>query len=726
MSFPSSSAVTRAPNTILPPVSPPSHPNSAEMTVDATIDELASTLEEPPLGVSLARYIVDNPLWPLLVAAGLPCSFLTAMIRNPAFWVSGGAWGSGSANPFTLPSEQWRDIAAKIEASTNSTVALIELNALDAQDQQELDHLELGEFLRKQPQLPRPSTTSSLPPPIPSGVATPCALAKKRKREVSEPEVAPEVHDCKRKRPVGESQDAEVPDYRRVVLVLRPPLVDTSGLVPLSGDHVGEVVHPPPPSEESGSAQAPLPLSQDHSSDLLGRKWSNSLGPSSRFVPPVVSECRSAVTLKTPPPSQRSRDVPHPFPRAQATAALKVENEALRVEVADLRKLLEASRTETSTLTSLLRDTTTSLDDRNKDLEASRRALQDVAADRLEYGRVLAQFRAIEAELPQAPLEDALTRFHLAVAEVDAYREVAIRQKQELSELRAQVDKEQKRSYEAHEELDAANARAIRLRDRLEDLEETVHRYRTRAHVAEELIWKYPEDEGLYEVDLPSLSSLQNKLTASEVMLRRMATFAHRLHSADPANLLHHHNMYVGGLIELVITLLHPPEQMRTVVELALDYLSQGRLTHGELHLRSTSSLLYYYSNAADRVDGLYQDMFAHSRFSSDEVFLTAAQHAGYVDAHPGSLELPLHRQLFSFDHPIPLPRSPTSDHIPAVPMMDTVMQMWEDMIEAYVREVSGYSASPGRVLPPVEVPSSNDPLPATTSLVADDPRPVL
>ena len=84
---------------------------------------------------------------------------------------------------------------------------------------------------------------------------------------------------------------------------------------------------------------------------------------------------------------------------------MKAENDALRAEVADLRKLLEASRTETSTLTSLLRETTTSLDDRNKDLEASRRALQEVAADRLEYGRVLAQFRAIEAELPQAPLE---------------------------------------------------------------------------------------------------------------------------------------------------------------------------------------------------------------------------------------------------------------------------------------------------------------------------------
>ncbi|KAJ3845973.1 hypothetical protein EV368DRAFT_89779 [Lentinula lateritia] len=293
------------------------------------------------------------------------------------------------------------------------------------------------------------------------------------------------------------------------------------------------------------------------------------------------------------------------------------------------------------------------------------------------------------------------------------------------------VETEQKRSLEAHEELDAANARAIRLRDRLEDLEETVHCYRARAHVAEELIHKYPEDEGLYEVDLPSLSSLQNKLTASEAMVRRLATFAHRLYSADPANLLHYHNMYVGGLIEAIITLLsrsllHSPERKRTDVELALEDLSQGRLTHGELHLRSTSSLLYYYSHAADRVDGLYQDMLTHSRFSSDTVFLTAAQHAGYVEARPDSLEPPLHRRLFSFGHPIPLPQSPISDHIPTVPMMDSIMSMWEDMISAYMREVLGYPASPDRASSPVKVPGSNNPLPTTSPLIASDARPML
>ncbi|KAJ3871132.1 hypothetical protein F5051DRAFT_446586 [Lentinula edodes] len=182
MSFPSPSAITRAPNPVFPQVSSSSHPNSVEKMVDPAIDELASTLEEPPLGqlalfrsvfgigVSLARYIVVDPLWPLLAAAGLPCFFCVrgkkeancsivphlACCSNcddkkPCVLAFARRFlevhgDPGQRTRFALPSEQWRDIAAKVEASTNSTVALIELNALDEQDQQELDRLELGEF----------------------------------------------------------------------------------------------------------------------------------------------------------------------------------------------------------------------------------------------------------------------------------------------------------------------------------------------------------------------------------------------------------------------------------------------------------------------------------------------------------------------------------------------------------------------------------------------------
>ncbi|KAJ3805432.1 hypothetical protein F5876DRAFT_81780 [Lentinula aff. lateritia] len=392
-------------------------------------------------------------------------------------------------------------------------------------------------------------------------------------------------------------------------------------------------------------------------------------------------------------PIQRSRKPLRPYPHSQASSALRVESNRLKTEVEELRTLLAQSHGQVSTLTSLLRDTSSSLDLRNQELEASRRSLEEVAEDRAEYQQVLSQFWAIEAELPEPPSEDLLTRFRIAHSEVDAYREVVKRQKQEIGELRKQVDDTTSRSSDAYAELDSANARALRQRDRLEELEEMVCRYWDRVHVAEGLIRQYPKDEGLYEVELPSLSELQRKLNASEALVRQLATFAHRLYRADPANLLHYHNRYVGGLLEAITLPLyrglhHTPERLSSIVDFVLGYLSEARFTHGELHLRSTSSLLYYYSNTADRAEGLYQEMLTHSCFPSHDTFLTAAQHAGYVDARPGSLEPPLHRRFFSFDHPIPISSSPTSDHLPAVPALDSIMVSWECLIANYIRDM--------------------------------------
>ncbi|KAJ3845784.1 hypothetical protein EV368DRAFT_90102 [Lentinula lateritia] len=73
-----------------PASTPPPPPNPPITTEEVDVEELASTVEDPPLGqltlfksvfgvgVSLARYIVDNPLWPILATAGLPCSFSEA------------------------------------------------------------------------------------------------------------------------------------------------------------------------------------------------------------------------------------------------------------------------------------------------------------------------------------------------------------------------------------------------------------------------------------------------------------------------------------------------------------------------------------------------------------------------------------------------------------------------------------------------------------------------
>ncbi|KAJ3911699.1 hypothetical protein F5877DRAFT_85629 [Lentinula edodes] len=275
------------------------------------------------------------------------------------------------------------------------------------------------------------------------------------------------------------------------------------------------------------------------------------------------------------------------------------------------------------------------------ELEASHQSLEEVAVDHAEYQRVLSQFQAIEAELPEPSSEDLLTCFRIAHSEVDTYREVAKCQKKEIGELRKQVDDATSHSSNAYTELDSANARVL-------------------AHVAKGLIRQYPEDEGLYEVELPSLSELQRKLDASEALVRWRSLGGH-----------------------------HPPTVSWSPSHSRMSFLHRRLwFTHGELHLRSTSSLLYNYSNAADRVEGLYQEMLTHSHFPSHDAFLTAAQHAGYVDARPGSLEPPLHRRFFSFDHPIPITSSPTSDHLPTIPALDSIMVSWERLIANYIRDM--------------------------------------
>ncbi|KAJ3925016.1 MAG: hypothetical protein NXY57DRAFT_1044461, partial [Lentinula lateritia] len=163
-------------------------------------------------------------------------------------------------------------------------------------------------------------------------------------------------------------------------------------------------------------------------------------------------------------PIQRSQEPLCPYPRSQASSALRVENDRLKTEVEELQALLAQSRGQVSTLTSLLRDTSSSLDLQNQELEASCWLLEEVVEDHAEYQQVLPQFQAIEAELPEPPSE----------AEVGFCKEVSRSQKQEIVELRKQI-------------ADATN--------RLEELEEMVCRYWDRAHVAEGLIRQYPKDE---------------------------------------------------------------------------------------------------------------------------------------------------------------------------------------------------------------------------------------
>ncbi|KAJ3897253.1 hypothetical protein F5879DRAFT_927979, partial [Lentinula edodes] len=526
------------------------------------IDELSPTVEDPSLGqlslfksifgvgVSLARYVVNDPLWPILAAAGLPCSHCIRSKKEAHF----------------------RYFARKCSRDLAFARGFLEIHGDPA----------------------RNGSSGA------TGVPTALAFISWA-RTFS-------FFSCVDSSHAGAAPEGEgTSDYRRVVLVLCPPPVPDLEVPP----HLPEAVRPGPEVSVPSSARTP---SRSQGSGGLRRRVVPS-GSSEQFAPPNAVEDLFRTRINTPPMQQRSQESLRPYPRSQATSALKAENDRLKAEVEELRGLLTQARSQTSTLTSLLRDTSSSLDVCSKELEASRQLLEEVAVERMEYQRVLTQFRAIEVELPEPHSEDLVTRFHIVQSEVVVTKEAARKQKQEIAEL-----------Y------------------RLEELEDMVCRYRDRAHVAEELIRQYPEDEGLYEVELPSLSDLQRKLDASEALVHRLATFAHRLYTADPANLLHYHNRYVGGLLEAVTLLsyrgsTHTPDRLPSIVKLVLDYLTQARFTHGELHLRSISSLLYYYSNAADR------EMLSHSRFPSHDTFLTAAQHAGYVNARSGSLEPPLHRR---------------------------------------------------------------------------------
>ncbi|KAJ3916496.1 hypothetical protein F5877DRAFT_80855 [Lentinula edodes] len=648
---------------------PPSSPNRR----DSDVDEIVSNVEEPSLGqlslfksvfgvgVSLARYIIDDPLWSTLAAAGLPCPtcvrgkkegscslvphlarcsncndkkpcvlgrlarfryFSRKCSRDLAFArrfleVHG---DPGQRTRYSLPTEQWRILYDRVEQSTNSTSALLELNPLDDQDQRELDRQELWEFRQRQPLVPVPSTSvphtsllaggSSLLPPAP--------VTKKRKRPAKvDPGSTPKHRRPKQAVDRPSPIAPPVPQveggsgYRGIVLVLRPPHVPDSEIPTLPG--VGHLV----PEDSSYWSVVEQSRSQGYA-EIPHRV--PQAGSFEQFVLPSEVEDFSWGRIKTPPVQQHSREPMRPYPRSQASSALRVENDRLKTEVEELRTLLAQSR-----------DTSSSLDLRSQELEASRRSLEEVARDRVEYQRVLSQFQAIEAELPEPASKDLVTRFRIAHSEVDAYKEVAKRQKQEIGELRKQVDDASSCSSNAYAELDSANARALRQRDRLEELEEMVCSYRDRAHVAEGLIRQYPEDEGLYEVELPSLSEVQRKLDASEAL--------EVLWRPSPSYCI---------VVSITLPNVFPPSS-------TLFWVTCPRL-------------------------GLPMEMLTHSRFPSHDAFLTSAQHAGYVDAHPGSLEPPLHRRFFSFDHPIPITPSPTSDHLPAIPAMDSIMVSWEHL----------------------------------------------
>ncbi|KAJ4477610.1 hypothetical protein C8R41DRAFT_869540 [Lentinula lateritia] len=200
MSTPST-AVESTSHVVAPPMpTPPSPSHPPFATGENDIDELASTVEDPPLGhLTLFKWVFG---------VGVSLAWFLEIHGDP-----------GQRTRFSLLPEQWKIIAEKIESSTSSTWALLELSSLDDQDRLKEDHLALQDFIHRQPKLSTIVQPVPSHPPSPPAPAKASLVPKKRKRAVR----VDEASSSKRKRS-GE-QDLGVgtaPDYRRVVLVLRP------------------------------------------------------------------------------------------------------------------------------------------------------------------------------------------------------------------------------------------------------------------------------------------------------------------------------------------------------------------------------------------------------------------------------------------------------------------------------------------------------------------------
>ncbi|KAJ4464326.1 hypothetical protein C8J55DRAFT_566936 [Lentinula edodes] len=205
-----------------------------------------------------------------------------------------------------------------------------------------------------------------------------------------------------------------------------------------------------------------------------------------------------------------------------------------------------------------------------REVKQLRSSSHEVLEDEMEYRCVLDQFVALDEALLGTPGQSLLERFRKVQKDLrDATREHKIAQ-QGL--------------------VDESNALATRQHRLVEELQEELHRARDHAAFVQQMVKEYP-DEGYYEVVLPPLSQLEGDLNKAHEDLRRVATFAHRLHCSDPATVLHHHHRYIGAIIEAVVAFLRrglDSEDLDAVVynfRLALDFMQAAQGVHGDLYM---------------------------------------------------------------------------------------------------------------------------------------------
>ncbi|KAJ3804032.1 hypothetical protein F5876DRAFT_70962, partial [Lentinula aff. lateritia] len=374
------------------------------------------------------------------------------------------------------------------------------------------------------------------------------------------------------------------------------------------------------------------------------------------------------------PPTSRSLLVP----RTLITHPYRAENQRLLARVRSLESQLADSQRENSSLTTALWDTSHALDARQWEVVQLWSSSHEVLQHEVEYRTVLDQFNALDRALSVFPGQTVVQRFQALEEELRVVKrdcDIAV------GEL----------STASHE----TNALATRQCRRLEEFREEIHRTRDCAAFVEQMIKEYL-DEGFYEVVLPPLSQLEGDLKRANEDLQRVATFAHHLYRSDPATVLHHHSRYIGAIIEAVVAFLRrgldsdDPDVVAHNFRLALDYMQTARGIHGDLYMRSISSIQRFFNNTVDEDEGLHRLVLEHSRFNNDGPFLTAAQHAGFAAPPEGSMEPPLHHRMLALTTTFPYRDGAGrwDDVVPAIPSLDQLTVIWEQLILEYLHHI--------------------------------------
>ncbi|KAJ3803830.1 hypothetical protein F5876DRAFT_84334 [Lentinula aff. lateritia] len=578
-----------------------------------------------------------------------------------------------------IPLSVWRQYDVALHARTSPTSTLLELNMLDEQDTADADQQELREFLALQQgeavvAAKRKRDHSPLPIAGPSSKRVRSDASKKRSRHRS---------------PEEEAVQGSPLHVRLVVPPGRSVAASTSTLLPSRAS---------PSLMEVPGGDLPV---QGHSSLVrLAAVAEAQSGLVQRPVaPPSIKGTGPDLLSSNMPPASR----PTLVPRALAAHPYRAENQRLAARVRLLESQLADSQRENSSLTSALRDTSHALESRQREVEQLRSSHHGVLEHETEYRRVLDQFVALEEALPGTPsqvqkdLQDAVRERKVAVEKLSSST-------RRNSHLTTTLLYQQGR-------VDESNALATRQRRLVEELQEEVHRARDRATFVEQMVKEYP-DEGYYKVVLPPLSQLEGDLNKAREDLRRIATLAHRLHRSDPATVLHHHHRYIGAIIEAVIAFLRRGLESENLdlathnFRLVLDYMQAARGVHGDLYVRSISSVQWFFNNAVDEDEGLYRLVSEHSRFDNDSPFLTAAQHAGFAPPPDNSLEPPLHRCMLALSTALPHSDGVGrwDDLVPALPSVDQLTSTWEQLMLRYIHHITDVPLSD----PETEVPMSS------------------